>query len=714
MSMVAALKRANAPVSPEDSPAVRISVLVAVLAAAASVVQAGIGSPALQVGVLVAIPAGFLISHVTRHRPRYVRKGVVALVALGAFGHFVSAALGVPVYGLAQLRVPLAELFLTVQAAHSFDLPARRDLMVSLLSSLALIMVGGAISTSLEFSAYLVVWAVAALTSLVLAHRQELAALPLRLPPAAPARRGPGAGGRRLPPVARLVLSITGVVAMVGAVAVATLVLMPPSGSARVLPLPSQAEAIAIPNPGGLWNPSLGDRLPSAAEPSGRAAPARFGYFGFSSQLDTAARGRPDNTPVMRVRAAKPDFWRGQTFDVWDGRRWTISDSRPAIVGGSGILDVPPSREDRYPQFLGQPFVQTYFLQQSGPNVFFSAYKADRIQAAVGSAFVLSDGTIRAPVEMRKGTVYSVVSRRRLATAETLRSAPTDAPEVSPQFVARYTQLPPVVPERVKALAAEVTAGAPTVYDKVRALERWMGENTAYTLAIPPLPPGADAVDQFLFVDRRGFCEQIGSSLVVMLRSLGVPARLAVGYTPGARDPFTGLWQVRASDAHAWAEVYFPGVGWQGFDPTAAVPLAGEAELPSTASALVAFIKDRLPSPAGAAPVVAAAAMVSAIGLARRLRARRLTTVAGGNGDRWVDQFLRRLERIGRRIGVAPVPEETVREYVRRLQPTAAPGIELGRIVPIVEAEQFSGERSPDDVRRTAEKILESAYPSGR
>ena len=62
-----------------------------------------------------------------------------------------------------------------------------------------------------------------------------------------------------------------------------------------------------------------------------------------------------------------------------------------------------------------------------------------------------------------------------------------------------------------------------------------------------------------------------------MLRELGIPARLAVGYTPGERNPFTGLYEVKASDAHAWAEVYFPGIGWQGFDPTAKVPLAGES-----------------------------------------------------------------------------------------------------------------------------------------
>ena len=118
-----------------------------------------------------------------------------------------------------------------------------------------------------------------------------------------------------------------------------------------------------------------------------------------------------------------------------------------------------------------------------------------------------------------------------------------------------------------------------------------MGAHTKYTLDIPPLPRGEDAVDRFLFVDRRGFCEQIGTSLVVMLRSLGIPARLAVGYATGERNPFTGLYEVRAKDAHAWAEVYFPGVGWQAFDPTAHVPLAGDSTIDGAGTGALAYLQ---------------------------------------------------------------------------------------------------------------------------
>ena len=117
-----------------------------------------------------------------------------------------------------------------------------------------------------------------------------------------------------------------------------------------------------------------------------------------------------------------------------------------------------------------------------------------------------------------------------------------------------------------------------STYDMVRAFEAWIGANVVYDLDAPTPAAGVDAVDDFLFSSRRGFCEQIASALAVMLRTQGVPARLATGYLPGERDRLSGVWKVRASDAHAWVEVWFPDSGWQAFDPTAEVPFGGEVD----------------------------------------------------------------------------------------------------------------------------------------
>jgi transglutaminase-like putative cysteine protease len=145
-------------------------------------------------------------------------------------------------------------------------------------------------------------------------------------------------------------------------------------------------------------------------------------------------------------------------------------------------------------------------------------------------------------------------------------------------MLAPYLEVPSTTSDETIALADRLALGQPSTYDIVRAYERWMAANVEYDLDAPVPDPGEDAVHDFLFDTRRGFCEQIASALTIMLRTQGVPARLVTGYAAGTRDRIAGVYEVRASDAHAWVEVWFPDTGWQPFDPTAFVPLSGEAE----------------------------------------------------------------------------------------------------------------------------------------
>src|SRR5262249_5312710 len=122
---------------------------------------------------------------------------------------------------------------------------------------------------------------------------------------------------------------------------------------------------------------------------------------------------------------------------------------------------------------------------------------------------------------------------------------------------------------------------------KVHSVERWFAAHTTYSLDAPLAPAGANVVDHFLFVSQEGWCNQIATSLAVLLRVAGVPARFAVGFVPGRVDPVSGRYDVRAKDAHAWTEVWFPKVGWVPFDPTAEVSLSGE----TTAQAAENFLQ---------------------------------------------------------------------------------------------------------------------------
>ena len=207
-------------------------------------------------------------------------------------------------------------------------------------------------------------------------------------------------------------------------------------------------------------------------------------------------------------------------------------------------------------------------------------------------------------------------------------------------------------------MATELAAGQPSTYDTVRAYEAWIRQTVEYDLNAPLPAPETDAVHDLLFESNRGFCEQIASALAIMLRTQGVPTRVTTGYVSGTRDPITGVFEVRASDAHAWVEVWFPETGWQPFDPTANVPLAGDAEVDSVGVGLITALGGFVGVHRRALGVVALLGLAAMLTfwLAGRLLYRR-------RRGRWgvlQDRFARAAERRGARPG-ATNPEMAAR-----------------------------------------------------
>jgi transglutaminase-like putative cysteine protease len=210
---------------------------------------------------------------------------------------------------------------------------------------------------------------------------------------------------------------------------------------------------------------------------------------------------------------------------------------------------------------------------------------------------------------------YSVLSFAPRLTEAQLRAASTDYP---PAIRSAYLQLPVTLPARVRALAEQITRGAADPYDQAQRLEKYLRETYAYTLAVPPPPPGQDAVDYFLYEAPGGFCSYYASAMAVMLRTLGVPARLATGYAMGDYDPSRDAYRVPGAAAHAWVEVYFASYGWVEFEPTSSqAPFtrpSGESQTVGTPVAAVGGAQaTQLPAPAWLMTLAAAAALLAAV-----------------------------------------------------------------------------------------------------
>jgi transglutaminase-like putative cysteine protease len=357
-----------------------------------------------------------------------------------------------------------------------------------------------------------------------------------------------------------------------------------PDGPAR-LGLPAlSANAPTVDSPGGLSRPD-GSTAPGDGNGSSDRAPGGevVGYPGFTESLDTSVRGELGDQIVMRVRAPEPAFWRGQTFTEFDGRTWTVSPALGQRRDGP-VIDVPPTLGDALgPTVPSRELVQTYFVEQDLPNLVFAASRPVQV-IFDGALWTRPDGALRSDVTLTAGSVYTVISERVQVDAEILRAQGdlgtfyagfremAGGEELEP-----FLELPDSTTRRTIDLATSLRSPGASTYDTILAYEAWLGSNTEYDLDAPVPADGVDAVDDFLFESRLGFCEQIASALTIMLRSQGVPARLATGYVPGDRDRVSGVWNVKGSDAHAWVEVWFPQTGWQAFDPTAEVPLAADA-----------------------------------------------------------------------------------------------------------------------------------------
>jgi hypothetical protein len=297
---------------------------------------------------------------------------------------------------------------------------------------------------------------------------------------------------------------------------------------------------------------------------------------------------------------------------------------------------------------------------------------------------------------MGRGATYTVTSRRTALSPELLREAGRQpAPEA---LAARYAAEPTATP-RVLEAARQVTEGIPSTYDQVLALERWMGARTEYSLDAPLSPTGVDVVDHFLFESREGWCEQIASSLVVLARAEGIPARLVTGFVPGERDPVTGTFVVRARDAHAWAEVWFAGVGWVPFDPTADVPLAGSDTSGDTLGEWLAN---------HAVVLVIGSVALGVLGWGARRLWHRLRARAAERAhvrDVWAAGLDARLVTLGERVGRPRAPGETATGYATILADRYGEPA-LARVGRVIDDALFAPVPPPPEARADADAVL--------
>ena len=302
---------------------------------------------------------------------------------------------------------------------------------------------------------------------------------------------------------------------------------------------------------------------------------------GFTDNVELGEIGviKQSSEVVMRIRVQGDDagraqeiHWRGMILTNFDGKRWftPATDSIVVTPDGSGAyqLGVSPLPADSYYLLrytvLMEPVATDAIFVAARPTTIWGRFGADAGGERARSYLVFNrTGTLLNPFHNVGTMHYDAVSQVPMVPPQKLRAATADYPA---DVRSTYLQLPRLDP-RIKQLAEQITAHAPTPYDKASNIALYLRTRFGYTLDLSDMSH-RDPLAYFLFVKRAGNCEYFASAMVVMLRTLGIPARYATGFLSGEYNDLAHDYIVRASDAHSWVEAYFPGYGWITFDPT--------------------------------------------------------------------------------------------------------------------------------------------------
>lgn len=513
---------------------------------------------------LWAIPlsiAGAYWSWSHRHQRNISTKFCIAIGMLIALGAFL---LGLREQ-LNDTRLVLAELLVQLQVLHSFHMPRRQDLGYSMVIGLILIGVASTLSQTMIFGLVLLAFLAIALPVLVLDYRSRL---DLRQVGGRSPFRQPGLSPRRLATFLVIILALGLTIFM----------FMPrlPGYQLRTFPVSSQINQSfennrQIINPGYVRNGNLAGNSEAGVGRGQASGPGELDktfYYGFNTRINQNLRGQMQPKVVLRVRSQAEGFWRVLAFDRYLGQGWDISRNEQTRT-----LNRPGWS---YQFFLPRPItinktkevIQTYTVVSELPNLIPALTQPKELFFPTPQVALDTEGSLRSPLGLPEGLTYTVISEVPYRDRTRLQTAPKSYNKGIREV---YLQVPDAIRERVRKRTEELLATSPrpiiSVYEKALFLTQALKQQYSVQPDLPYLKPKEDLVEAFLFKYKGGYPDHFATTLTIMLRSIGIPARLVAGYGSGEFNPFTGLYEVKNTDAYAMTEVYFPKFGWFAFDP---------------------------------------------------------------------------------------------------------------------------------------------------
>lgn len=561
-----------------------------------------------------AIPlsiAGAIWSYCRRRERNVPIKFCIAIGMLVALGAFFGRLLG----ELNDTRLGLAELLIQLQVLHSFDMPRRKDLGYSIVIGLILLGVAATLSQTLAFAPVLLLFLAIALPTLVTDYRSRLGLEKVEV-------KRQKLKAKKLSTVLPFYFLLFSLIVVLG---LAIFAFLPrfPGYQLRSFPVSSPIEVKNNLTQRGIINPGYVRQGNNNGQGSGNSGSGddtgskgkldKSFYYGFNTQINQNLRGEMTPKVVMRVRSQAEGFWRVLSFDKYTGKGWEISRSdrlqrfRRSPWSYQIFLNLPPISTKT------QQIVQSYTVVSELPNLIPAMSYPKELYFPTAMVAVDEQGGLRSPVGLSEGLTYTVISEVPYRDQTLLNKASRKYQENIKKY---YLQIPPEIAEKVRQRTEEILANynrervgktlksLDSPYEKALYLAQYLKQNYSIPedpLSLPYLEEKEDLVEAFLFKHKGGYPDHFSTVLTVMLRSIGIPARLVAGFAPGEFNPFTGMYVVRNTDAYAMTEVYFPRYGWFTFDPIPNHPLIPpsieETRTFSVVEKLWKWVAGWLPSP---------------------------------------------------------------------------------------------------------------------
>jgi protein-glutamine gamma-glutamyltransferase len=533
---------------------------------------------------LWAIPlsiAGAAFSWKRRRERNIEAKFFIAIGMLVVLAVF----LGNLIVNLNDSRLALANLLVQLQVLHSFDLPRRKDLGYSMVIGLILLGVAGTVSQTLAFAPTLIVFLAIALPTLVLDYRSRLGleAIPLsfarpsstkdaKLPYGNPFRERVSTYSPLSPKqffffLSAIIVLGLAIFAIMPRFPGYQLQSFPVSSPADMRDLNFDSENRNIVNPGYVREGKSGTGEGDGTGTGTGELDSTF-YYGFNSRINQNLRGEMKPKIVLRVRSQAPGFWRVMSFDRYTGQGWEVSrenqleDIKRPRWSYRFFISPPPTRGRT------KQVIQSYTAVSELPNIIPALSYPKFVFFPTQEIAIDPEGSLRAPAGLSEGLTYTVISEVPYRDRTLLNKTSKTYPKRIANY---YLEISPAIRDKIRQKTEEILAKSPnpltTIYEQTLFLAQYLKQNYQIQPELPFLEKDEDLVSAFLFRYQGGYADHFSTVLTVMLRSLGIPARLTVGFAPGQFNPFTGFYIVRNTDAYALTEVYFAKNGWFAFDP---------------------------------------------------------------------------------------------------------------------------------------------------